>query len=391
MINFRTGSQLHRLITLLSVAGEYPTQSLHLLGNERMYKKLVAQLTERHTIRNPNTETSITPTKVVSVSGKGKNKKVRLYRGALPILEWINADEYYMKTFRFHNFSGDAKHVKRNYRVAEALAMFMGAGFEFREYKLPVFQNAEICRQEIIRPSFYTSRYLKQIGNTEMNKTMFTRIVGAALAGNNCYAVYNTRNAVMKWCGKGESKAQFELEEIMRLNTKINEVKSAILFGASDKVAIATLGETEKNGKLQLRFDAIYKCVHFIPLNEIGLRQLSLFIIPNWKEQILDLLFEADQRSYGLGSFDYDACVDGVYVLSHLDSDLGRLRRFKEAIEASIVSGTWDKEKYEVLCFGDQVGLIKDYLNGLAQIRVIDRTTVESELNLKRRDIFEKD
>lgn len=384
MINFRTGSQLYRLITLLSVAGEYPTQSLHLLGNERMYKRLVSHLTEQTTILNPHTDESITLTKVVGISGKGKNKKVRLYRGALPILEWINAKEYYMKTFREHNFSGDAKHVERNHRVAEALALFMGAGFEFREYKLPVLQNAVIHRLNFVRPSFYTTRHLKQIGKTEMNKTMYTRIVGAVIAGNECYAVYNTRNAVMKWCGMGESKARTELEGVIRMNTEIAETRSAILLGASDKVVLSTIEETERNRKLELRFDGIYNHIHFVPLNEIGMRQLNLFTVPNWKEKLLDLLFEDEQRSYGLGSFEYDAYVDGVYMFSHLDGDLARLMRFKRGIGDP-------SNDYAVICFEDQVAFLKEYLSGLAQIRVIKRADVESELNLKRRDFFEED
>ena len=126
-------------------------------------------------------------------------------------------------------------------------------------------------------------------------------------------------------------------------------------------------------------------------LNKIGMRQLCLLAIPNWKEQLLDLLFEDEQRSYGLGTFDYDAYVDGVYVLSHLDSDLGKLRRFKEAIEEAITKHRGTAEQYEVLCFEDQAAFLKKYLSGLAKIRVLKREDVEAVLNLKRRDIFEED
>lgn len=384
MITFRTGSQVHRLITLLSVAGEYPTQSLYLLGNERMYKELISRLSEQHTIRFPKTETNFTPARVVSVSGKGKGKTIRLYRGALPILKWIGADEYYMKTFRSHKFSGDEQHKERHHRVSEALAMFMGAGFEFREYRLPQLQNEELCQLKFKYPSFYTGHYLKQVGIAGMNKTMFTRIAGAVFAGNACYAVYNTRAAVMKWCGSGECKAKIDLEEIARMNTEISYIDSAILFGSSDKVALETLKETERNQRLELRFDGVYKYIYYVPLNEIGMRQLGLFTIPNWKECLLDLLFDSEYRSYGRGSFEYDACVDGVYVLSHLDGDIARLRRFKDAVEKT-------KVKCEVLCFKDQVAFIKEYLGDLVQIKELDRTFVESELNLKRRDIFEED
>ena len=40
MIYVRPGSQVHRLVTLLSVVGDFPIQSLGLLGNERVYKVL---------------------------------------------------------------------------------------------------------------------------------------------------------------------------------------------------------------------------------------------------------------------------------------------------------------------------------------------------------------
>ena len=391
MITFRTGSHLHRLITLLSAAGEFPTQSLHLLGNEKEVKELVAKLKQPQTIRNSKTGDSVSLVKVVNVSGNGQRKTLRLYKNAVPILKWIDAEDYYMSSFRSHKFSGDGEHIERNHRVAETLAMFMGAGYEFRKNKLPILQNVEIRKKQFDRPCFYTSRCLKQIGITEANKTKFTRIVGAVIAGNNSYAVYNTRNAVMKWCGNGESKTKYGLDEVMRLNTEISMVDSAILFGDSYKIAIATLEETARNQKLQLRFDAIYNCIHFIPLNEIGMRQLCLLTIPNWKEQLLDLLFEEEQRAYERGTFDYDAYVEGVYVLSHLDGDLGRLRRFKEAIEEAIAKHRGTAEQYEVLCFDDQSDFLKEYLSGIAKIRVLKRADVEAALNLKRRNIFEED
>lgn len=383
MVNFRTGSQLRRLVTLLSAVGEFPSHSLHLLGNERRYKELVHALTTKQTIRNSQTGTEFAPPKLLNVSGKGKDKTIRLYKGAIPILRWIGAEEYYMRTFRSHKFSGGIAHTERNHRVAEALAMFMGAGFEFREYRLPSLQNQEIKTVIPEFPSVYPSKCLKQIGNDKKSKTIFTRLIGAAFAGGSCYAVYNTRSSVMKWCGMGEFKALHGLIETCRLNAGITNVDSAILFGESDRIALATLKETERNHRLELRFDGIYDHIHFVPLNEIGMRQLALFTVPEWKEQILNLLFEPEQRSYNSGIFEYDACVNGTFVLSHLDGDLARLMRFREAIEKQ-------SDKCEVLCFDDQVVFLKTYLDGLADIRVISRDAIESGLSITRRDIFEK-
>lgn len=383
MIHFRPGSQLYRLITVLSVSGEYPIKSLRLLGNERVYKSLAHKLTSLQTIRNSQTETDITPARVLTVTGKGADKTVKLYKGAIPILRWIGAEEYYLQAFWNHKFPGDSAHRERNHRVAESFAMFMGAGFEFRPYRLPIMQYTEIKTVISRQAVFYPGKSLKQSGRIEANKTMFTRLVGAAFSNGSCYAVYNTRNAVMKWNGKGEFKALHGLIETCRLNADIQNVSEAILFGETYDIALATLCDTEKNYRLEFRFDGIYRSIYFVPLNETGLRQLRLFTVPDWKEKILDLFFEPEQRSYDRGVFEYDAYVDGIYVLSHLDGDIARLSRFKEAI----INRT---DKYEVLCFEDQVRFLHGYLKDFAQLRVFGRKEVEEALEIKRRNVLEE-
>lgn len=383
MINFHKGSHLHRLITLLSATGEYPTNSLYLLGNERVYKRLVAQLTEPTTIRDPETGEKHTFPRVVSISGKGKYKTLRLYKGALSLLQDIDVYEQYMSEFQNHRFSGDSAHVERNHRVAETLAMFMCAGYEFRANKLPVLQNKQIQRRSFNYPCFYNSRYIKKLDESESNKTDFTRITGFTIAGNKGYAVYNTRNAVMKWCGMGESKTKYGLETIMRMNAKADdEYGTAILFGKTDEVVINTMKDMERNYRLQLRFNAIYPTIHYVPLNELGIRQLRLFTVPDWNEKILDLLFEKEERTYGLGCFDYDAYVDGTCVVSFLGGDIAQLMRFKSGMKNN------PDEKFEIICFEDQVPFVRKYCGKTVPISVVKRDMLEEELKLNVRDIF---
>lgn len=384
MISLRKGTLFYKFIMLLAQVGEFPANSLCVLGNEKEYKELINKLIQPQTIRNPETGECVSITKIVNISGKGKLKKFRLSKGVLPILNWLNSEGYFLNKYLSHKWRGDKVHIERNHRVAEAMGMFMGAGYEFREYKLPTLQKNKIHQINFTCPSFYTGVYIKQLCTTEMNKTMFTRIVGAVFAGNDCCAVYNTRNAVMKWCGSGECKAKIDIEKIVRMNTPNDKVDSAILFGASSKVALGTLEETEKNRRLELRFDGIYKYIYFVPLNEAGTRQLNLFSLPNWKDRILDILFESEHRSFNRGLFEYDAFLEGEYVLSFLDGDIARLRRFKDAIEKN-------REKCSVICFEDQESLIKEYLGELVQTRVVTRLSIETELNLKRRDIIEED
>ena len=353
MIHFIPGSQLWQLITLLSFVGEYPHRSRQLLGNKNAYKILINSLTRPQTICNPQTGATMT-CRLLSVSGKWPNKTVRLYKGALPILEWIEPGmmDYYLRSFRNHRFSGDQSHVERNHRIAEVAAMCMRSGIE-------------------------------RLSEDEMSKTSFTRLVGALFASGTGYSVYNTRDATMKWSGKGEFKARDTLKDLSNMNSKISAINSAILFGQSETVALNTITESDKSRKQEFRFDAIYRNIYFIPLSEDGMRQLRFLTVPNWNEKILDLLFEPEDRSYNRGLFEYDAVVDGEYVYSYLDGDIARLIRLHQTLDV-------DPKDVVVLCFPHQIAFLRGYLGRRVEIRVIDMDTVEEELGPERRNLFER-
>ena len=53
MVTLRPGSHVWRLLTVLSAAGEFPAQSLHLLGSERTLEKLVHRLELPQEVRSP--------------------------------------------------------------------------------------------------------------------------------------------------------------------------------------------------------------------------------------------------------------------------------------------------------------------------------------------------
>ena len=82
-----------------------------------------------------------------------------------------------------------------------------------------------------------------------MSKTSFTRLVGALFASGTGYSVYNTRDATMKWSGKGEFKARDSLKDLSNMNSKISVINSAILFGQSETVALNTITESDKSRK----------------------------------------------------------------------------------------------------------------------------------------------
>lgn len=383
MVQFRPGSHVSKLVALLSFVGEFPFLSLGLLGSERVYKALVVKLCAPEVFRNTQTGDELS-CRLFTVTGSGRTKTLRLYKRALPILEWVHpgAYQYYMDSFWEHHFPGDMQHLDRNHRVAEAAAVCMQAGIELRPYLLPKLQNEAISSVVLKKPSMYLARDIKKVSGSETNKTAFTRMTGAAFYPGGCYGVYNTRDAAMKWNGMGEVKTVYYLTELARLNAGVQTVDSAILFGASEKIALQSFSEKSAGQRKTVQPDAAYQHIHFIPLNEMGIRQMRILTVPNWKERTLDALFLPETRSYGIGRFEYDACVEGGYVFSHLDGDLNRLIRFKEAIEH--IPGP-----FEALCFPHQVEFLREYLEGRAVIKTIGLEAIEKALEIKESDTFE--
>mgnify|MGYP007069912007 CR=1 FL=1 len=377
MIHFNNGSLVHKLVMLLSFLGEYPTCSLHLMGNERVVKELVHRLTMPQMLRNDGTGEAYTG-KLLTISGKGREKTIRLYKSALPIMDWLHPDAYgyYMSSFRKHRFSGDAAHKERNHRIAEAAVLCMEAGVESRPYLLPALQGDSIRRTVPEMPAFYLSKDIKKVGGDEMNKIMFTRMTGVLFSGDECYAVYNTRGSVMKWNGIGEFKAMHSLTGLGRMNAGVETIDTAVLIGRDNHTALQTMLATDSGEAKEFRFDAVYRHIHFIAMDKNGIFHLKLMILPKWKNRLMELLFDEEERCHEKGLFEYDAFVDGVYVFSFLDSDIARLLRFKSAVlHTEIIC--------EVLCFPYQLLFLKEYLGETVRYKTIEMELVAEELGIR--------
>lgn len=172
MVQFIPGSQVWQLITLLSIVGEYPLGSRHLLGNKAVFKNLVHKLNRPQTFCNIETGDTMT-CRLLSVSGDDRNRNIRLCKVALPILDWISPEcqSYHLNSFRKHNFSSSVSHRERNHRIGEAVTMCMRAGIEARPFLLPELQNEAFVRVIPSEAVMYPSKDLKRLSEDEMSKT----------------------------------------------------------------------------------------------------------------------------------------------------------------------------------------------------------------------------
>ena len=157
MIYLRPNTYVYQLLTLLTVVGEYPYRSLSLLGNRRVLTSLVRSLEQSQTFHLPNT--NCVSCRMLSVSGHGQYKTIRLHRSALSLLDGLypGALHTYLTISHRHRFAGGAEHIGRNHRIAESAAMCMKAGIEIRPTILPPLQTAP-GQQSINCPSFYLAR-----------------------------------------------------------------------------------------------------------------------------------------------------------------------------------------------------------------------------------------
>lgn len=380
MIRFRPGSHAYILLSVLSVAGEYPFRSLSLLGKEKVMQQLVLKLATVQTIQNLSTGEEVTLT-AVQILSRHPLRTIRLTAEAAPVLRWLDAEVDYENAFPGAKLANDRNHRERNHRVAEAVAMCAVSGIEYRPHLLPAFHSDWQSSNLPELPLFYLSRAVKEAGDCNLKKIGYSRIVGALLMGGVGYAAYNTRDACMRWTGMGEQKALYILQDVLRRNFAIPEINSAVLFGASEKIALQSVMNLQQFSRQQTQLNPIYQHVHFVPGNDCGKRFLKIMALANWKERLLQLSFADKTRVYNRGSFEYDAFVNGVYYLSHLDSDLMRLYRFREA--AKVIPG-----KFAVLCYSYQVSFLRELLGPEIALKAFPMETVEKLLLVFQDDDF---
>ena len=80
------------------------------------------------------------------------------------------------------------------------------------------------------------------------------------------------------------------------MNAGVQSIDSAILLGESYDTALPTQLESDKNRRLELRFDGIYRHLYFVAMISGCRRQFSLLTVPDWKEKLLELLLNSDDE-----------------------------------------------------------------------------------------------
>ena len=157
------------------------------------------------------------------------------------------------------------------------------------------------------------------------------------------------------------------------MNAGLEEMDSAIMLASDYSIAQLTLAFLGNVNRVQNRFDKIYTHLHFIPMDSYGARLSKILMLPDWKQILLELLFDDDERA-GMGAtFGYDAIQDGTYVLSFLDSDIFRLNAFWETVRVQ-------KYRASVICFPEQVPFLRSFLRNKVGLQTVTMDMVENAI-----------
>ena len=381
MLHVTPGSHAYKIIMLLLITGEFPFRSLGLLGNERMTKATAVRMTQVHEIRVKDQEKTYR-CKLITISGKSTLKTMRLCRSSFEMIATVMPEllnSYMVETYG-HRFHGQNRIIERSHRIAEVQLVCMRAGIECRPHILPVLQKQERRVLSFDDPAFFTSRSIKRVGVDEMNKTKYIRMVGAIFSRAGLYEIYNTRSEVLKWYGQGEDKIIQTMTDVCRYNFQIPDSHRAIIMGQSYEAALQMLRRFESGDKyVQLDYLG-YMSMHYLPMDSGGIQMLQIMMIPDWQHRLIRLIFE-EQNIPAVKQFEYDAQIDGAYVLSFLDGDLLKLASFhKTVIQQNL--------RWEVACFDTQVSFLHKYLGDNAIINSVPLELIHDHLKAERRSLI---
>ena len=364
MFRLQENKKLINILTVIALVGEMPLAAASQLGSHEAYRKMFYELEKKQVYENTKDKKKMC-VKLINMSDKGKLRRCRLYKKAIPILDWLELRRYYEETFPNNRVSGGEQNRFRNDMVAEAVMMMLESDIEVLPTELPELRLSNRYNSFNGRSCFYSTRHLKRTLNKGINKIVSSRIVGALFSGNNVYAVYNTRSSPIKWKGMNELKTRFILTDLARINADVSECNSAIILGKDDKTILNSFFNNAECKDKDFRFDKIYQNVYAVPQSPRGIEMLQLFKIKNFQEKILAYMFEKKNRSINSG-YGWHAVVDGEYVFSYLDSNIAALSRFYETAKRGK-----DKKKFMVICYDFQEKFIKELFEGIASVATI--------------------
>lgn len=163
MFVITTGSQVSKMIEILSIVGEFPFTAIGMLGKRNYIYNQIYKHIHVNDYSVPGAA-EIIRCQLFQLSGRGALKTIRFHKSGLQVLEQWNKAAYlsYMNSFDQHFFRSDDEHITRNHRIAESAVMCLNAGIEIRPDQVPQLTKMHHQVLPFDEPVFYLSKHYRE-------------------------------------------------------------------------------------------------------------------------------------------------------------------------------------------------------------------------------------
>ena len=347
----------YRLLGMVAILGEFPTDQLFRLSGGDSYKANVVKSLKAHRLLRTYYADGL--------------RAYRLTSRAKAFLTSDNPERFSTAL----TGAAETNHIKseitrrlRLHRIAEATITMQNADVRvFRDEKADIFSPEWEETNRIAIPAFYNSREIKTLG-TVFVKIHGARSVGVLLTENEILVAYNLGSSLMKWSYKAEMRTKALMKTILcreRLpNLYSPEAVQGLLFG--NDMSLVTEILAGENGKQYFLLDGNYEHFYYLTNDRKGERLLRLLCHKEMRKRLDDILltdlYEGDE---GL-TIENDAIDEnGDPVLLTYDCDLPRIKRFDTALRLQNKTGT-------VICFDFQKDALRRCCGERVRFQTID-------------------
>lgn len=351
----------YRLLELIAVSGEFPSDNLKRMGIGESYgEKLVTKLKED---------------KLIKTYYRDKLRGYRLTSRGKKFLLAENSERFFFYLSGASDTNQPRSDYARRLRLHQAsrtYVLFANAEIPFfRDRKPALFSGVSPDTVTVLpRPVFYHSREIKELGN-ETTKINNSRTIGILFADTCIYAVFYTGNSILKWEYKTEIRVKALLayhasQGILRSWYRHDTPIHALLIGNDMETAIKLMTSTGGYRHSLFTLDTSFEYFHFIPDSHAGEILVKLLCDSvSCRKLAALLLSDLDMPDAGLG-LEHDATTkEGNPVLLAFDFDMLRISRFLTGLKLYQCYG-------HLICFDFQEAALLLYCGNTVTISIID-------------------
>ena len=359
-----TSNSAYHLLSLIAISGECSTDVISYLGISHSYaEKLITKLKDDNLIKTHY---------------KDRLRGYRLTRNGKKLLlqEFPNRFSFYLNGNTDTNRPrSDFPRRIRAQQTSIVYAMLQNSGIAiFRDEKPPIFQPENQGRKQLILPSFYHSREIKELGS-EAIKINNSRTIGVLFTSKCIYAVFYTGESLLKWEYRTELKVKTMLsfhisrgmlsrEHIFPCYHPDTPIK-ALIIGTNMDTATKLLTSNGGYQKSYFYLDTSFEYFHYIPASSAGETMLRLLCSPDMMLSLKKLLLSDLNPPCPDFGLEHDAIADDSPVLLAFDFDMLRISRFCTALSIQGING-------HLICFDFQKEVLREYFGNTVTIETID-------------------